>query len=447
MSSESMTGIRSIVPRKVLECVFTVLILLVLVSCTNDGKSGGIIVNDGQAAMAFTAPSVLLQSRLVVEANLILEITIEGRTVRVPRNSDGEYILQTTAAPNTRSIVVAEWFELIGDRMLQLATASRTLNVGSVSSPATLNFSAYNTEIDDDEDGVSNLRERQDGTDFDNVNEFATAPVIVTLDVLVLLPSELEDAPDDVRSEITAQALVNDEPIILSREGDEWRGLASVTESSDPLVTVQFFATAEQSLQLAEASVSENVGQGTEIVIQADAYDVDSFDDDNDTFSNAQELVEGSDPLDPRDPDDDQDGVADEADNCPADPNVDQADIDNDDIGDVCDPFNNLVDPDEDGISNFATPPDNCASISNPNQSDADGDGIGDACELPNVAPIANAGPNQTIVEGAAVELDGSASTDSDGTVASYQWLEDDEELATGESPTIAGLMEGAAYY
>ena len=41
-----------------------------------------------------------------------------------------------------------------------------------------------------------------------------------------------------------------------------------------------------------------------------------------------------------------------------------------------------------------------------------------------NVAPTANAGPDQTVEDSVLVTLDGSGSTDSDGTVASYAWTQ-----------------------
>ena len=44
------------------------------------------------------------------------------------------------------------------------------------------------------------------------------------------------------------------------------------------------------------------------------------------------------------------------------------------------------------------------------------------AYEAPNAPPISNAGPDQTVVSGATVELDGSGSTD-DGTITNYQWV------------------------
>ena len=50
---------------------------------------------------------------------------------------------------------------------------------------------------------------------------------------------------------------------------------------------------------------------------------------------------------------------------------------------------------------------------------------------VPSVAPVANAGPNQTVLEGATVTLNGSGSSDSDGSIVSYQWVQ------TAGTPTV----------
>jgi hypothetical protein len=60
-------------------------------------------------------------------------------------------------------------------------------------------------------------------------------------------------------------------------------------------------------------------------------------------------------------------------DNCPYMYNPDQADLDEDDLGDACDP-----DVDGDGVLD---PSDNCPRDYNPDQEDADRDGIGDVCD------------------------------------------------------------------
>lgn len=70
--------------------------------------------------------------------------------------------------------------------------------------------------------------------------------------------------------------------------------------------------------------------------------------------------------------DSDSDGIPDTRDNCVSTANTDQADIDGNGLGDVCEDF------DRDGIPNVR---DNCPDNPNVNQADEDSDGVGDVCD------------------------------------------------------------------
>lgn len=72
------------------------------------------------------------------------------------------------------------------------------------------------------------------------------------------------------------------------------------------------------------------------------------------------------------------------------------------------------------------------------------------ASAAPAVGPIANAGADRTIADtdslpGESVTLDGSASSDADGEIVSYEWILNGQTLATGATPTVR-LDDGESF-
>lgn len=85
----------------------------------------------------------------------------------------------------------------------------------------------------------------------------------------------------------------------------------------------------------------------------------------------------------------DGDGLYNRVDNCPAAVNGDQADLDGDAIGDICD-WQDDRDEDQDGTVNAK---DNCPGLQNFSQADSNGDGVGDACSGAAAAAAADVAP------------------------------------------------------
>ncbi len=116
-------------------------------------------------------------------------------------------------------------------------------------------------------------------------------------------------------------------------------------------------------------------------------FEANPNDTDNDGVSNQfdncptitnvnQADLDGDSKGDVCDDDIDGDGILNAVDNCPLVSNADQADEDNDKIGDVCDAFKG--DKDNDGVIDAI---DNCPTVANPLQEDSDNNGIGNVCE------------------------------------------------------------------
>jgi len=114
-------------------------------------------------------------------------------------------------------------------------------------------------------------------------------------------------------------------------------------------------------------------GTSTQAVDQ-DLDDVLNSDDNCPDDENPEQAdLDGDGVGDVCDPDLDGDGASNGVDNCPEDANADQADIDEDGLGDLCD-----ADIDGDELDNED---DNCPELNNPDQTDLDGDGQGDVCD------------------------------------------------------------------
>jgi hypothetical protein len=128
--------------------------------------------------------------------------------------------------------------------------------------------------------------------------------------------------------------------------------------------------------------------------------------------------------------DGDGDSVLDQNDNCPAVANPDQADLDGDRLGDLCD-----SDLDGDRVDDTA---DNCPTVPNSGQEDLDGDRSGDSCDVDiDGDSIANANDNCRVNANAS-QVD----FDADGLGDACD-IDDDNDSVIDGSDACAGTPAG----
>ncbi|HEX7184684.1 MAG TPA: thrombospondin type 3 repeat-containing protein, partial [Thermoanaerobaculia bacterium] len=119
----------------------------------------------------------------------------------------------------------------------------------------------------------------------------------------------------------------------------------------------------------------------------------------------------------------DADGDPDDADNCRATANSDQADVDGDGVGDACD---------------------NCPTTPNPDQADADNDGLADACNdrclgtvIPESVPTQGLEPNHWAL------VNGDGIFDTVGTPADPFTVQQTAGCSCDQIITALGLGNG----
>lgn len=128
----------------------------------------------GNSALTLTPPAILLQSRMIDPQQLRAEVTVlpGGIVVMTPNAERTQWSGVIQVPVNTNVSVNIEWFETFSARDLQLASLLQSVNVQESAATVTFDANQYETAaFDDDNDGVSNLEERNATTDPFNVRD------------------------------------------------------------------------------------------------------------------------------------------------------------------------------------------------------------------------------------------------------------------------------------
>ena len=214
---------------------------------------GGCDAPGAPAAFGVSPPPPLAGARAVDRSRLRPIVTLDdGRSVGMRRLDDGSWSGTIDVLPGRVHTLRVVWIETIGDRELRLAAAERTLTVDAAGARVEIAAGDYDFEFDLDGDGVSNLAERENGTDPFRAPPGEDGPSAPIADPAV--PSGFGEGDEDAEfppaSEIAAEVIVRriareDAPVVDGlgvvldaggRYGGEWAGATQLDASGDPLV-------------------------------------------------------------------------------------------------------------------------------------------------------------------------------------------------------------------
>ncbi len=221
-------------------------------------------------------------------------VLVNGVETELQRNASGLFAGQIEVPAQSSFTVSVEYYEWYAGEKLTLAKTEQAVTTSAQDTTLTLQRNDYNYSFDSDNDGVSNILEREYNT---SPLDSAQLPQLVSIDVFVPRPSRLENIGFN---NYQIEASVGSISHAAESSIGEYRNTFTVVRE-DPLnvnvrivetVTGQQLTIGTQSIQVAGVQDSQSV------IVSADDYNFE-LDEDADGVSNLDELAVGSDPFTP----------------------------------------------------------------------------------------------------------------------------------------------------
>lgn len=152
--------------------LFTGILLTSLFACSADEAT----LNE----ISVPLPELLIHSKIVDKGNLTAYLSIDDNSpIELNRNGDNWSSAFTVSKNETHSIYLA-WIETYRNQQLLLANVSKVISVGGDDIDVTISNSEYVVSHDDDKDEVSNISERENGS-----NPFVSSEIENKTDALI----------------------------------------------------------------------------------------------------------------------------------------------------------------------------------------------------------------------------------------------------------------------
>ena len=264
------------------------LVMLSLAGCNADQMSTGELSN---SALELGIPQKIRQVSAVNLDAVTAIANVNGTDY--PMERSGNRFRTTITLDNITSVAVNLRFTetLDSGYVLNLATHSQvTRNVDS--SNITMEFfeSDFDTNFDDDVDDITNLRERELGTDptvFSPLNQTRDLTLRFTL-------------PDNIPNPIVTQSIVTFEgiPRAQTRTGNDFAATGSVATLADVAVEVLLTQQVSTGRVVLATSTSTVTAGFDDFTLELASADFDySRDDDGDGRTNIEEVRSNTDPF------------------------------------------------------------------------------------------------------------------------------------------------------
>jgi len=168
--------------------------VILLAACSDTGTAIGL--NDNAATLetignsgtlGLKAPEFIIEGRAVDLDQVDPVVSVNQQRVEMTRVEETQWSGTIDVPANSTFTLSIEWLESFAGEDLTLALFEQTMSVGSEASTVTLGSADYNIDIDTDNDGFTNLVERNASSDpFDAGDQPPFSPG--STDVSLLIP-------------------------------------------------------------------------------------------------------------------------------------------------------------------------------------------------------------------------------------------------------------------
>jgi len=271
-------------------CLLALLSALLLAGCGSDESGGSIEIQADQ--LSLTVPDRIRQVQELAIETVEAIATVNGQQHDLTRT--GEQFRVSITLPSNSNVNISILFRqrLDDGGVLDLANYNSSFTVGTTNQTLQVFNNEFNdTPFDNDNDQISNLVEREEGTDpfvFDARPENRNFTISFTLPRIINDPQVTQ-----------VIATIAGTPRAVTRVGNDFEISGAATTRSTVAIEVILLQRLESGISLVLADATQTVASGVQSVsIQLSDEDFNfDRDQDGDGRTNLQELQDGTDPF------------------------------------------------------------------------------------------------------------------------------------------------------